>query len=113
MSHTQAPSKEKVDAACEFFGGLSASHRSGQHSADLGPVIEHAAALVTAIGQRERAENEPPQASKEKVARPRYCYLCRATCTQDDYCHGCKKTICKRCDKAEVTGQHEPEAHRL
>jgi len=44
--------------------------------------------------------------------RARFCYLCRSTCTADDHCAGCGKTICDRCDKAQPIGKHEPEAHR-
>jgi hypothetical protein len=47
-----------------------------------------------------------------RIMKPRYCYLCRSSCKKDDYCHGCKKCICSRCDKNNVIGPHEPEAHR-
>lgn len=51
-------SNELVDAACEYFGALSARVDRGDRTVDLPMLIEHAAALVTQIGRLERATPE-------------------------------------------------------
>lgn len=66
------PSKESIDAACEFFGGLDARHQSGQRTVDAGEVIEHARVLVTYIGCLERIANESNPSTGKQVARKQY-----------------------------------------
>lgn len=40
------------------------------------------------------------------------CYFCGKTCTEDEYCYGCKHYVCSDCDETGVFGDHTVEEHR-
>jgi len=43
------------------------------------------------------------------------CFFCGAPCTDEDYCHGCKESICDKCDEMGIEldfGPHSVEEHR-
>lgn len=47
----------------------------------------------------------------------RRCHMCNCQVTDDDYCHGCKVHICRKCDapldKRPFGYIHPPEGHTV
>jgi len=40
------------------------------------------------------------------------CYFCGTPCYEEDFCYGCRKYVCSRCDETHPVGHHQPEEHK-
>lgn len=41
------------------------------------------------------------------------CFNCKKSVSKDDYCYGCKHTVCEGCDVGHIAGTHTKEAHLM
>ena len=43
------------------------------------------------------------------------CYFCGLPCIDEDYCHGCRESVCSKCDVRGMElefASHSPEEHK-
>jgi hypothetical protein len=69
---------------------------------------------VECVARKERPPciAPPVTASREEIPANGACFHCRAACTDDNYCCGCKAFVCDGCEHEFVMGfGHEPEEH--